>query len=60
MLALAGIHQLTDQSIHALANNCPYLDEIHLSGCALITKQALTFLSVRAMKCLLKYSCTVG
>lgn len=45
MLALAGIHQLTDLSIHALANNCPYLNEIHLSGCALITKQALTFLS---------------
>lgn len=46
MLALAGIHELTDQCIIALANNCPLMDEIHLSGCAKITKQALAFLSV--------------
>lgn len=47
MIALAGIHDLTDKSIVALAENCPDLRELYISGCAKITKQAVTYLKVR-------------
>jgi hypothetical protein len=46
MLALAGIHDLTDHCIIALANHCPHMRELLVSGCAKITKQALAYLSV--------------
>lgn len=46
MIALAGIHGLTDKSIVALAENCPDLRELYISGCAKITKQAVTYLKV--------------
>ena len=46
MIALAGIHNLTDKCIKALAENCPYIREIYLSGCAKITRQAVTYLKV--------------
>lgn len=46
MIALAGIHDLTDKSILALAENCPNLRELYISGCAKITKQAVTYLKV--------------
>ena len=47
MIALAGIHGLTDKCIIALAENCAYIEELYLSGCAKITKQAVTYLKVR-------------
>lgn len=46
MIALAGIHNLTDKCVKALAENCPYLRELYLSGCAKITRQAVTYLKV--------------
>ena len=46
MLALAGIHDLTDKCIISLAENCPYIKELYLSGCAKITKAALRYLKV--------------
>ncbi len=46
MIALAGIHDLTDKCIVALAENCPFIGELYLSGCAKITKQAITYLQV--------------
>ena len=49
MLALAGIHNLTDKCILALANNCPHMEELYVSGCTKITKQALNYLSVIIM-----------
>lgn len=45
-VALAGIHDLTDKCIVALAENCPNLRELYISGCAKITKQAVTYLKV--------------
>ena len=46
MLAVAGVHSLTDKCIIALAENCPYIEELYLSGCVKITKQAVTYLKV--------------
>lgn len=46
MLALAGIHNLTDKCIVALAENCPYITELYISGCAKISRQAVTYLKV--------------
>ena len=46
MIALAGIHNLTDKCVKALAENCPYIRELYLSGCAKITRQAVTYLKV--------------
>lgn len=43
---LSGIHQLTDRSVLALANGCPFLDEIYLSGCSLVTRSAIKYLVV--------------
>ena len=51
MIALAGIHGLTDKCIFALANNCPNLRELYISGCAKITKQAVTYLKVCECVC---------
>lgn len=48
MLAVAGVHCLTDKCILALAENCPYIEELYLSGCAKITKQAVTYLKVNS------------
>lgn len=47
MVALSGIHGLTDKCIIALAENCPYIEELYISGCAKITKQAIVYLQVR-------------
>ena len=47
MIALAGIHSLTDKCIIALAENCPLIEELYISGCARITRQAVTYLKVR-------------
>ena len=46
LLAVAGIHCLTDKSIMALAEHCPHLEELYISGCDKITKQAVTYLKV--------------
>ena len=46
MLALAGIHELTDKCIIALADNCPHLRELYISGCAKITKASVAYLKV--------------
>ena len=46
LLAVAGVHSLTDKSIMALAESCPYLEELYISGCDKITKQAVTYLKV--------------
>lgn len=52
-IALAGIHCLTDKSIVTLAENCPGLRELYISGCAKITKQAVTYLKVVVLVLLL-------
>ena len=49
LLAVAGVHCLTDKSIMALAENCPYLEELYISGCDKITKQAVTYLKACAL-----------
>ena len=46
LLAVAGVHCLTDKSIMALAEHCPHLEELYISGCDKITKQAVTYLKV--------------
>ena len=48
-MVLAGIHNLTDKSIFAIANSCPNLEEIYLNGCAQITRQAIAYLMVRVV-----------
>ncbi|XP_064631251.1 F-box/LRR-repeat protein fbxl-1-like isoform X2 [Lineus longissimus] len=44
ILSISGLHNLTDKSIFALANSCHYLEELYLSGCALISRVALRYL----------------
>ena len=51
LLALAGVHCLTDKSILALAEHCPHLEELYISGCDKITKQAVTYLKVCVCVC---------
>ena len=46
MIALAGNHSLTDKCIICLADNCPYVEDVYLSGCAKITKAAVAYLQV--------------
>jgi len=46
LLALAGLHKLTDKCVIALAGNCPYLDELYISGCSMITSAATRYLQV--------------
>ena len=43
---LSGINNLTDASIFTLANCCPYLEEIYLSGCYRVTRTAIRYLQV--------------
>lgn len=45
LLVLAGINNITDKSIFALANSCHYLDEIYLNGCAQVSPTALRYLT---------------
>lgn len=46
MIALSGNHELTDKSIISLADNCPYIEEVYVSGCSMITKAAIMYLQV--------------
>ena len=46
VIALAGNHSLTDKCIICLADNCQYIEEVYLSGCAKITKAAIAYLKV--------------
>ena len=46
IVGLAGNHSLTDKSIICLAENCHYIEEVYLSGCARITKAAIAYLQV--------------
>ena len=48
-MVLAGIHNLTDSSIFALANTCHYLEEIYLNGCAQVSPAAVRYLVVGYM-----------
>ncbi|XP_030842168.1 F-box/LRR-repeat protein 2 [Strongylocentrotus purpuratus] len=43
-ICLAGIHNITDKSIFALANNCPDLKTLFVSGCSKVTTQATNYL----------------
>eukprot|EP00057_Strongylocentrotus_purpuratus_P012439 XP_011666913.1 PREDICTED: F-box/LRR-repeat protein 2-like [Strongylocentrotus purpuratus] len=43
-ICLAGIHSITDKSIFALANNCPDLKNLSISGCSKVTTQATNYL----------------
>ena len=45
-MVVAGIHNLTDSSIFALANTCHYLEEIYLNGCAQVSPTAVRYLVV--------------
>lgn len=47
LLALAGLHKLTDKCVIALAGNCPYLEELYISGCGMITPAATRYLQVK-------------
>lgn len=49
LLALAGLHKLTDKCVIALAGNCPYLEELYISGCGMITSAATRYLQVRVL-----------
>lgn len=53
LLAVAGVHCLTDKCIIALAEHCPYLEELYISGCDKITKQAVTYLKAGEVVCML-------
>ncbi|XP_065920251.1 F-box/LRR-repeat protein 2-like isoform X2 [Dysidea avara] len=44
LLELARIHKLTDKCVIALAGNCPYLEELYISGCTMITSAATRYL----------------
>lgn len=44
-LVLAGIHNVTDKTIFALANNCHYLTEIYLNGCSNVSSTTLNYLT---------------
>ena len=46
LLALAGLHKLTDKCVIALVGNCPYLEELYISGCGMITPAATRYLQV--------------
>lgn len=46
MVALAGVGHLTDKCVMALADNCHQIRELYVSGCAKITRQAITYLKV--------------
>ena len=46
LLELARIHKLTDKCVIALAGNCPYLEELYISGCTMITSAATRYLQV--------------
>ncbi|XP_063963538.1 F-box/LRR-repeat protein 2-like [Lytechinus pictus] len=43
-ICLAGIHSITDKSVFALANNCPDLKTLFVSGCTKVTTQATNYL----------------
>lgn len=43
-IVLSGVHSLTNRSIYALANGCPYLREIYLSGCFHVSTDAIRYL----------------
>ena len=45
-ICLAGIQNITDKSVFALANNCPDLKTLFISGCKRITEQATNYLEV--------------
>ena len=51
VLALSGVHCLTDKCVMMLADHCHLLEELYLSGCSHITKQAITYLKVYAVIC---------
>ena len=51
MIALSGIHSLTDKCVLALAEKCPYIRELYISGCAKISRQAVTYLKVSYAVC---------
>lgn len=43
-LIVSGIHTLTDSSVFALANSCPDLQCLYVSGCGKITQVAIRYL----------------
>eukprot|EP00057_Strongylocentrotus_purpuratus_P018646 XP_011673120.1 PREDICTED: F-box protein SKP2B-like [Strongylocentrotus purpuratus] len=45
-IGLTGIHCITDKSIFALANNCPDLKTLFISGCSKVTTQATNYLQL--------------
>ena len=47
-VVLSGVTRITDKSVFALANSCPYLEELHLNGCTQVSRVALTYLVVSA------------
>ena len=46
VVVLSGLNHLTDKSVYALGNSCPYLEEVYLSGCSLVTRNAVHWLTV--------------
>lgn len=43
-IVLSGVSNITDKSVYALANGCPYLKEIYVSGCSKVTRPAVRYL----------------
>ena len=45
-VVLSGLFNITDRSILALANNCPYLEELYINGCEKVSPAAVNYLQV--------------
>jgi len=45
---MSGI-QLTDRSVITLANACPHIEELYVSGCNMVTRAAIRYLVVCIM-----------
>ena len=45
-IVLSGLNRLTDHSLFALANSCPYLEEVFINGCVHITTACIRYLLV--------------
>ena len=50
-IILSGVTCITDKSVFALTNSCPYLEELHINGCTQISKVAVTYLVVSISDC---------
>ena len=45
-IVLSGLHNITDKSVLALANSCPELIYVYVSGCNKVTPASVNYLKV--------------